>query len=615
MKKLIQLSNLSALMTVLILFSLIFFQIYKLSTLSSEVDDIGVFHTLVEAQNKKNEFNLKINTTSQEEIINEINKNSNEQTKKLASYLQIFHILEPTLKFIANYKFIYSVPMNWTYAPGQYFITQNLVNGDESYQTAKLKIRSVSKFLWFLGIIGMLLILSKIKNKNTMQASLLFMVLIVCAQSQTSYSAHGSSYASGLFASSLVTWVIIKLFNSKKLSIIDIIFLLIATLIQYQLIPMVFLTFVALWVRAVYLRYVDLNVRHPISYNLFNYSIIFSLLFFTIVFPTFKNKIGSGLNWNAGIIKEYSLNDNYSELISEFAFVKFTKLLIEVPNAFVDTIASIYSPFSYSATNAKIIGIPIIVLIYIAITQSIKNKILRPYIAASSAVLLMHFLLYVLGKIPFSPTRHSLYLTVPFTILGVIGLINLIDIIENWYPKLIKSIMSVLILIIVFFGGYLNINYIFQRNDPFDDSKVEEIMASSETPVIVINSDSTYQHYEMVQARNNKILLDLNLQSKRDKFSEELEKIRPLTGTLYKGDTIQLMRVSHWSSLDNKTENELVDIICNYYNYKCIIKSNHQLFSSTEKVASEWVGNIQGFSNSLFVNSLSISVVNSKLSN
>jgi hypothetical protein len=172
-----------------------------------------------------------------------------------------------------------------------------------------------------------------------------------------------------------------------------------------------------------------------------------------------------------------------------------------------------------------------------------------------------------------------------------------------------------LILIIVFFGGYLNINYIFQRNDPFDDSKVEEIMASSETPVIVINSDSTYQHYEMVQARNNKILLDLNLQSKRDKFSEELEKIRPLTGTLYKGDTIQLMRVSHWSSLDNKTEKELVDIICNYYNYKCIIKSNHQLFSSTEKVASEWVGNIQGFSNSLFVNSLSISVVNSKLSN
>jgi hypothetical protein len=615
MKKLIQLSNISTLVTILILFSLIFFQIYKLSTLSSEVDDIGVFHTMVEAQYKKNEFNLKINTTSQEEIINEINKNSNEQTKKLASYLKMFHILEPTLKFIANYKFIYSVPMNWTYAPGQYFIAQSLVNGDDSYQSAKFKIRSVSKFLWFLGIIGMILILSKIKDKNTLQASVLFMALIICAQSQTSYSAHGSSYAAGLLASSLVTWVIIKLFNSNKLSIIDILFLLIATMIQYQLIPLVFLTFTVIWVRAVYFRYCDVNVGHPISYNLLKYSTIFSLLFFTIVFPTFKNKLGSGLNWNAGINKEYSLNDNYTELLNEFEFLKFLKLFTEVANSFIDTVASIYSPLSYSAFNAKIIGIPIIALMFIAIIKSTKNKILRPYVAASAAIILIHFLLYVLGQIPFSPTRHSLYLTVPFTILGAIGLINLIDIIENWYSKLANSFLNVLILIIVFYGGYLNVNYILKRTDPFDDSIVEELMVSSETPVIVINSDSTYQHYAMAQARNNKILLDLNLQSKRDKFSEELEKIRPLIGVMHKGDTIQLIRVSHWSPLDNKTEKEIVDIICNYYNYKCILKSNHQLFSSTEKIASEWVDNIQGFSNSLFINSLNISVVNLKSAN
>ena len=52
-------------------------------------------------------------------------------------------------------------------------------------------------------------------------------------------------------------------------------------------------------------------------------------------------------------------------------------------------------------------------------------------------------------------------------------------------------------------------------------------------------------------------------------------------------------------------------MICKYFKYNCLVKTSHELFSSTKNVSSEWVDNIQGFSNSLYIETLSISVLNS----
>ena len=612
MKILVQSSKFLNIVTLSVLLCLVIFQIQNLSALSSEIDDIGVYHTLVETQQRKKEFYQIVDASSQLELINKIEIKGNAQAKTLALYLQKAHILKPTLKLIADYKSLYAVPMGWTYAPGQYFITQLLVNGEESYQNAKFKIRVVSKFFWLLGIIGIILLISKLKEKNITQAGILFLVMIICSQSQTSYSAHGSSYAVGLFASSIATLVMVKLFKSEQLGIPDILLLIVVTLIQYQLIPLVFLIFMLAWLRVLLFNNLIKKDKPQNVFNLIRCSLLFAILFMSLVFPTFKEKLGSGLNWNVGSNKEYSLNDNYLDLFHEVTFQKLTNLIIEIFNAFIDTFASIFSPMTFSSLCTKFLGLTIIALIFVAFVNLSKNKLIKPYLVTSATILFLHFCLYVLGLIPLSPTRHSLYLTVPLTVIAMFGVSYLINISEIRFPKFINPLFSLVVLVLALAGAYLNISYIVERVDPFDEAKVVEILTSRETPTIILNSDWTYQHYEIPQVQKIKILLDLNLSSQRDKFREQLEKVRPVIGSKKNGDTIYLMRVSHWGPLNkDNSQEEIKDIICKYFKYNCLLTTSHELFASTKKVSSEWVDNIQGFSNSLYIDTLSISVLNS----
>ena len=328
MKNLVQLSKLLNIVTVLVILGVTVFQIHKLDTLSSEIDDIGIYRTIVEAQKRKKEYYQKVEISSESQLIHEFETKLNFQAKTFASYLQMAHILEPTLKFIANYQYLYSVALGWTYAPGQYFMTQLLVNGEESYQAAKLKIRAVSKFFWLLGIIGIIIILSKFKEPNIAQAGLLFLILVICSQSQTSYSAHGASYAAGTFASSIAIFVMVKLFKSEQLSTASILLLIIVSIIQYQLIPLVLLIFVFAWLRLLFYDNLTKKDKAQNLSNLIKNSLAFVLLFITLVFPTFKNKLGLGLNWNAGRNLEYSLNDNYLDLFHEINFQKIITLMI-----------------------------------------------------------------------------------------------------------------------------------------------------------------------------------------------------------------------------------------------------------------------------------------------
>ena len=612
MNNFFQLSKILNIFTIFVLICLIIFQIQNLSSMSSEIDDIGVYRTLVEAQKRKKYFYQTIDKSSKSELFHEIERKGNLQAKKVALFLEEFDILVPTLKLIADYKSLYAVPIGWTYAPGQYFITQLLVNGDESYQSAKFKIRVVSKLFWLLGIIGIIFVISKIKEKNIIPAGLLFLVLIISSQSQTSYSAHGSSYAAGLFASSVTFLMAIKLIQSQKITLVDTLILVIITLIQYQLIPLVFLILSYIWLQLLFSANLTVKEKRKNFLRLIIFSLIFAALFFIFVFPTFKDKMGSGLNWNAGRNQEYSLNDNYLDLNREITFQKLILLIPESFNAFIDTCASIFSPISFSFSAAKSLGLIILVSIIAAVVNFLKDKEIKPYISISLIILLSHFVLYVLGFFPFSPTRHSLYLTVPLAVLGVIGTSYLISKFEIWHPKLTNLLFSIFVLLLAFASCYLNVSYIAERADPFDNIKVIDLLTSTATPIIILNSEWTYQHYEIPQVQKVKILLDLNLHSKRDNFSVNLEKVRPIIGALNSGDTIYLMRVSQWGSPEKDVSGEeIMDIICKYFNYNCLFNGKNKLFLSTTKVSTEWVENIQGFTNSLYIDTMEISILDS----
>ncbi len=592
--------------------ALTIFQILKLDSFSSEIDDIGVYQSIAKVKQEKKRVYQLIKEMSEPELINEIKLRYGNEAKELALYLHKAHMLKPSLKLIATYRTFYSVPKAFTYAPGQYFITQFLINGEESYKIAKLKIRVISKLFWLFGIIGIFIILSKIKLPFKNQACLLFLVLIVCSISQTSYSSHGSNYAAGLFASSIVILVIISLMETKRFSFPIILWLLLASLIQYQLIPSIFFIFAMSWFIYLFFKFF-INKKNFLRFsNLFNFSLTFIILFLMFVYLTFRKKIKSGLNWNVGKNSEYTLNDNYLSLFSEVTYQKLFIIIIEPFKALAITLASIYSPISFSNVSANIMGIFLITFILISFLKKSQNKLLRSIIIACTSIFLIHLFLYILGFFPLSPTRHSLYLTTPLTILCIIGVNYLMIHLNLTYSKLTNSLFSLAILFFMLIGGYLNVNYIFNRADPFDKKEVLKLLESKITPKIVLNSDWTYQHYSMPEVKKSKILLNLNLHGGREKFPEILQKIEKVLENLNTGDTIDLMRISHWSPDKKNTQiKEITNIICKQYNYDCFFKSNKKLFSSTKRESPEWIPNIQGFSNSLYINRLEI-VVNDK---
>tara|TARA_B110000503_G_scaffold13083_1_gene17800 strand:+ start:565 stop:2415 length:1851 start_codon:yes stop_codon:yes gene_type:complete len=609
-----QYSKFINLITIVALFALTIFQIQHLSTLSSEIDDIGVYQSILKVKQQKYEIYKIIEKSSKPELIYEIKTRFGDQAEILALRLQKAHLLEPIIKFIANYRTFSSVPRAFTYAPGQYFITQFFINGKETYQTAKLKIRAVSKLFWFFGIIGILIILSKVRVQNINQASLLFLVLITCSESQTSYSAHGSNYAAGLFASSIVMLVIIHFFKSFRLSIPIILWLLAASLIQYQVIPLIFFIFAFSWLLFFLSKIFTIKKRTQSLASLFSSSLIFVIMFLFLVFPTFKKKIGNGLNWNVGRNKEYTLSDNYQSLFPEITFQKSLGLIIEPFKALIDTLASIYSPLPFSPLSANLIGWSLFALILFSFLKLSIKRTLLPFFVACFAIFSIHFLLYFFGIFPLSPTRHSLYLTSPLSVLCVISISHLITTLEFSYPKLTNPLFSIGVLFVLLAGGYLNVNYILNRADPFDQSKVLELLQSETTPNIILNSDWTYQHYAMPEVQKTKNLLNLNLHGGREKFRNRLDKVKSVIGGMKAGNIIHLMRVSHWApDKRNSQAKEIMDIICKHFNYQCVFTGNKELFSSTKKASPEWVNNIQGFSNNLYINHLRITILNSTI--
>lgn len=595
--------------TILILISVVLYQFQSLAKLSSEIDDIGVYQSIVKGQQKRAEIHQTVNTSTDQEIVSIIDTKFGSEASQLASKLEELNMLRFAIKATTELRYYFTVPRSWSYAPGNYFITPFLIDGHETYENAKLKIRAVSKLFWLLGLAGIVFLFVKTDTPHIAAAGLFYLLFIITAQSQTSFSAHASNYASGLFASVLVMLVLIERLQTLPLKTSHTIYLLIASLFQYQVIPLVFLIFLYSWVNHFFQKR-----KIQTLWSIFRASILYLAIFFISIYPQFKNKLGLGINWNSGRNKEYTLVDNYQRFVVSPDFDTASTLITEPLAAVFDMLTAIYSPLSYTSHTTKVIGIVMLGLIFCAFKQGFKQKPLRPFLYAASIFILVHFAFYLFGIFPLSPTRHTLYLTVPTTILGGIGMSLLI---QKWvirFPKSFLPLFNIVIFMLALFSGLSNVQYLADRTDPFEKQVVNELLSSHSSPSIIINTDTTFQHYAMPDVKEKKVLLDLNLHAGRNKFPERLERLRPELGNLKVGDVVHFTRVSHWSPPKTRSDgsgqeiDEITEIICDHFGYKCSTSTSPPLFAFSKNVSSEWVPYIQGFSNSLFINHLRLEI-------
>lgn len=596
-------------MTILILISVVLYQFHTLAKLSSEVDDIGVYQSIVTGQQKRAEIHQTVNKSTDPELVSIINTKFGNEASQFASKLAELNMLTLVIKAATERNYYFNVSRSWSYAPGNYFITPFLIDGSETYEKAKLKIRAVSKLFWLFGLAGIVLLFVKVDTPHIAPAGLFFLSFIITAQSQTSFSAHASNYASGLFAAALVMLVLIERLKTLPLKTSHSIYLLIASLFQYQVIPIVFLILLHSWVDHFFQKQ-----KIQTSWSIFRANILYVTIFLISIYPQFKNKLHMGINWNSGRNKEYTLVDNYQKFFASPNFDTATTLITEPLTALFDTVTAIYSPFSYTSPTTKVIGLVILCLIFCAFRHGFKHKPLRPFLYAASVFIFVHFAIYLFGVFPLSPTRHSLYLTVPATILGSIGMSLLI---QKWvirFPRATLPLFSLVVVTLALLSGLSNVQYLADRNDPFEKQVVKELLVSHSSPSIIINTDTTFQHHAMPHVKERKSLLDLNLHGGRNEFPVRLERLRPELGNLEVGEVVYLTRVSHWSLPQSLSDgsgqeiDEITEIICDHFKYECSFSISPPLFAFSENVSTEWVPNIQGFSNSLFINHLRLKI-------
>ena len=141
-------------MTILILASVVLYQFQSLAKLSTEIDDIGVYQSIVKGQQKRTEIHQTVNTSTDQELVSIIDTKFGSEASQFASKLKELNILKLAIKAATERRYYFTVPRSWSYAPGNYFITPFLVDGHETYEDAKLKIRVVSKLFWLFGLAG-----------------------------------------------------------------------------------------------------------------------------------------------------------------------------------------------------------------------------------------------------------------------------------------------------------------------------------------------------------------------------------------------------------------------------------------------------------------------------
>ena len=577
-------------------------QVVKVPQLSSDVDDIGVYLVI------KRALENKINVVNQMEhagvgyVEQRIAEKLGANTSQIVSNSfppQVLMLFGKTYLSIREH---FEVPRSFTYAPAPYLVTHYFIDGDEKYSTAKLKIRFMSKLSWLVGLAITFWLMIKVDTSKYKFASFFILVFIVNSLQQISYSAHASSYAFGLISSALAIKILAKQLDGQSIKFLDTLVLLLVCAMQYQLVPLVLLFFLYYLSKSAITLIKDSSLKSSSIRELSN-CVFFALAFAVMVVPFLLPNLGRGKNWNVGIHNEFTLQDNYSDLLSEFGFSNLVATIIEIFRALLISFSSLFSAFSYEGQAKYYLGFALVILLLPSVKAVPNLRHLGGVKGASVAILAVHLCLYLLNVFTMSPTRHIIYLTTPLAILATIGLSNLAS-----KVRLSATIGLVTTLLTLLTFSVLSIKYFEKRHDPFEQLADFVFLNNSKHPKLLVNTDWTYQHYAIPALRDSNQLLDLNLQAHKPEPQPPEQLLDIKLAIENATQELSLFRISHWSPANDNEIEHAVSTVCR----ETIKKENCDYIGTTNwidhgsDVSTEWATLIQGYENRLFVEEIKI---------
>ena len=551
----------------------------------SHIDDIGVAVTIIDRQ----AYVDNIEDRYENWRIELLNGEKGDDAKNIAQFLDNRSILKNVAYFGVWWRsFLHAVPSGWTYAPGQFYLTNFLVNSEQNYSEAKFWGRMPSSLFNIAGIGLFFLFLIRVyKNHNPFSHALIAATILSFSWENIIYSSQMENYAVSIFAMAFLfhhLLYIIKspIISNKKLFLRGVL-LALPGLFQYQalfFIPPIYLA--TLW-----FAYSKISLLEIVKATIF--SILgFLSIFLLFIWPYLKGDFSCGINesligvkscgitWNAGINKEFVLDPSFENGLVDFFLYVFNFFISNTPKV----IEAMISPVGQFAEGYSYLGIVILAfciggLISMFLSNQITKKIIAIFISIS---IFFWIILLFLQVFPFSPTRHSMVLGPIFILLfieGIFGAARLLNL--SFFNMQIGGLTFIPLIFIMLWSGLFlsNIEYaIKNRTDVFNESSIYKLLNRDKIDVILV-LDSTLQLYLMPLIITNFPALDANAWTFSN--SVEISNYGKDDDFLKNSDSLRVAVLSAWSCFNPKSD---LDILYGVLSSRYKLKNEKAFHSS-----------------------------------
>lgn len=356
------------------------------------------------------------------------------------------------------FKLFHAIPLVWTYAPLQFYLTTPLVLFSDSFEQVKffgrlpsLLFGVASIYFYTAAARNWLNAGSSFPTAQRLPALLFSIVLFSMSHQGIIYASQMQSYSIALFYVCLFMYLLSREDFLSSLTRRNIwtqalwsLFLFSALIAQYQMVTAV----IALAGTWVYFSWRH-EKRH---FLLINFTLILSIavaLSLPYLLTFLAPILGAAVTWNAGTQGEYLFHPERFSISVPIDFVRY--LFHVTPDILIANLAFI-SPADPIVPFVKWIFVICFTLGVFTALRNISSRQAHPIEVFSVCLLCVTVILAFAGKIALSPTRHTLLLLPVLALFTTIGVGSLLKPIGGAKAELVITCLALAIAIFSILG-------------------------------------------------------------------------------------------------------------------------------------------------------------------